>query len=170
MFAIVKNKSIQSMLQSGSAFIHNDVQYPANWINIATPEQKAVIGLVDVVRASRPDDRFYWVGESEPAYNEDTNQVEIGYVATPKDLDACKADQIAAVKTGAFSILSPSDYIDVRNLRDPEYKPEWIVWRDAVRAASAAQVAAIEACTSIEELASLPAVVWPSSPDAPAAV
>lgn len=168
MFAIVKNKSIVSMLQAGSAFRHDDLQYPANWINIATPAQKAVIGLVDVVRAERPNDKFYWVAENEPVYNEATNQVEIGYTATPKDLDAAKATAISEVKTGAFAILAPTDYIDIRNLRDPLYKPEWITWRDAVRAASAAQVDAINACTTIEALAALAAVQWPANPDAPA--
>lgn len=168
MFAIVKNKTIVSLLQAGSAFRHDDLQYPANWINIAKPEQKAVIGLVDVVRAERPNDKYYWVTETEPVYNEATNQVEIGYTATPKDLDAAKADAINEVKSGAFAVLAPTDYIDVRNLRDPAYKPEWITWRDAVRAASGAQVEAINACETIEALAALDPVVWPANPDAPA--
>lgn len=170
MFAIVKNKVILSMLQAGSAFMHDEIQYPANWINIASPVEKAVIGLVDVVRAERPDDRFYWVSEGEPTYNEETNQVEIAYVVTPKDLDACKAEQINAVKAAAFTMLAPSDYIDLRNLRDPAYKPEWMTWRDAVRVASGEHVAAINDCTTIEALAALAPVVWPANPDAPAVV
>lgn len=170
MFAIVQNQLIEKILQAGSAFTHDGNQYPANWINIAKPEEKAAIGLVDVVRAERPNDKFYWVAESEPAYNAETNQVEISYTATPKDLDACKSSAVADVKSTAYSLLAPTDYIDLRNLRDATYKLDWMTWRDEVRSASAAATAAIEACTSVDELAALPAVAWPANPDQTPAV
>lgn len=170
MFAIVKNNVIEKLLQAGSAFMHDDGQYPANWINLAKPEEKAAIGMVDVVRSDRPDDRFYWVSESAPVYNAETNQVEVGYEVTAKDLDACKAVATSGVKSAAYALLAPTDYIDIRNLRDATYKPEWMTWRDAVRAAATAASAAIESCADVDALAALPAVEWPANPDQQPAV
>ena len=35
-------------------FTHNDIQYPANWLRLATPEERAAIGVVDLTLAEQP--------------------------------------------------------------------------------------------------------------------
>ena len=45
----------------------------------------------------------------------------------------------------------------------------WSTWRSAIRAEAAAQIAAISACTTIEQLAALPNVSWSKDPNAPVA-
>ena len=36
-------------------FTHEDIQYPANWLRLATPEERAAIGIVDLTLLP-PDD------------------------------------------------------------------------------------------------------------------
>ena len=51
-------------LQPGVAFTHGDIQYPANWLNLSSLEEKQAIGIVEVEEQVRPDDRFYWVTDN----------------------------------------------------------------------------------------------------------
>ncbi len=41
----------------------NGTQYPPQWLNVSTEEQKAAIGITWVADAVRADDRFYWDGD-----------------------------------------------------------------------------------------------------------
>ena len=51
-------------LQPGTAFTHGGIQYPANWLNNASQQEKQAIGITEVTDQSRPDDRFYWVTDN----------------------------------------------------------------------------------------------------------
>jgi hypothetical protein len=65
-----------------------------------------------------------------------------------------------------YTMLQPIDYIDIRNLRDPEYKVDWMTWRESVRTYSASTVTSIEACTTVDELANIVTNLdWPKDPD-----
>ena len=68
-------------IQDGAPFTVNGTSYPAGWLNAASAEEKAAVGLVEVtVVGQREDDRFYWVSESL------ADGVQT-YTNTPKDLD-----------------------------------------------------------------------------------
>lgn len=162
MFAIIKDNKIVRMLSAGVAFEYLDMQYSANWLNLSTPEEKAAIGVVDVVRAERPNDKYYWVGEAKPVFNAKESHVVVGYTTTPKDIDQAKADAISELKSMTFCNLASTDYVETRNMRDPTYKPDVIAWRNEVLAACRARVDAITACETIEALAALPAPELPS--------
>ena len=146
-------------ISEGKAFTIDGVQYPSNWLNLSSVADKAAIGLQEVMATNSPlSDKFYWVSSS-------LSGAELTYTNTPKDLDTCKTNEVSATNSAVFSMLSPTDYIDIRNLRDATYKPEWMTWRDTIRTQAQAQVAAINACTTIEELAALPNVEWANNPD-----
>lgn len=50
----------RAYIGQGSAFIIDDTQYPANWIEHASAEEIAALGLVEVVTAGeRRDDRYF---------------------------------------------------------------------------------------------------------------
>ena len=170
-YATKQNKYIVE----GTSFELDEVQYPQNWLNLSTPEEKAALGLQEVITTNEPgDDRFYWVSET-------LDKATLTYVNTPKQLDdseeedesgklvkttGLKTAWTAQVKQTVFTLLSPTDYIDIRNLRDPSYKPEWMTWRESVRAYSAATVTSIAACTTVDELAAVIAGInWPHDPD-----
>jgi hypothetical protein len=148
-------------INEGTTFYIDGKQYPPTWLNQATPEMKAELGLEEVVATNSPfNPVYYWTGET-------LTGATLTYSGTPKDLDAVKASALATIDTQAYSILQPTDYIEVRNLRNPEYKVDWMVWRDGIRATAKASVAAINACTTVDEVAdAVSAVVWGVDPNA----
>lgn len=169
MFAIVQNGQIVQLIPPGTAFELNGVNYPANWCNLSTPAEKTAIGMVDVVYGPAPSETYYWVTEDAPVYNTETAQVDINFTATPKDLDPLKSEQVTATNQAAYNILLPSDWMVVRATEtgtDP-VPADWNTWRQAIRQQAADQVAAINACVDVAQLAALPPVNWLPSPDQP---
>ena len=42
-------------------FTYNDIQYPANWIRLSSPADRAALGMVELPEPPRADERFYYV-------------------------------------------------------------------------------------------------------------
>lgn len=144
-------------------FSHGDLQYPANWIRLASEEDKAAIGLVWEADPVRADDRFYWDGninnpkalEDEVALNVDGQNIydDKGNIVVTKGL---KSQFIAQVKAQAGSLLNATDWKVVRAAEggkalDDETKAA----RTAIRTKSDDFEAQIKACTTVEQLAAL---------------
>jgi hypothetical protein len=166
MFAIVQNGIIIMYLQPGTAWTYNGVQYPPQWIAQATAEQKAELGIVDVVYGPQANQQYYWVGENPPVYNAQTNTVNINYTATPKDLDPLKVQQAAQINQTAYTILLPTDWMVVKAIETQgTVDPDWNTWRQSIRTTADTARAAVEACTTVAELANLPSIQWPLSPE-----
>ena len=114
--------------------------YPSNWLRLSTAEEKAAIGITEVPDPVRADDRFYWNGD----------------INTPKDIDQVKSMLISQVKTTAGTILAQSDWKVIRAAEG--VKPtdaDTLAFRESVRLASNNNEAAINACTTVDELAVL---------------
>lgn len=163
MFAYILNNVFQYFIPAGTGFEINGVQYPANWLNLSTPEEKAAVGIVDVVYGPYPNDQYYWVSQDAPVYADGV--VTVNYTATPKDLADCIKQAVSAINAQAYSILLPTDYIDTRNLRDPNYKIDWMIWRESILNNCRTQISKISACTTVAELAALPSVQWAHDPN-----
>lgn len=148
-------------INEGQAFSIDGVQYPANWLNLSTPEEKTALGLEEVVATNQPfDPRYYWTGET-------LNGAELTYTGIAKDLDDVKTSSISQIKQTTYAILQPTDYIDTRNLRDPSYKPEWMTWRESVLTTAATSTAAINAAEDVDGVATVVNdIVWPQDPNA----
>jgi len=130
-------------LPVGVAFTHNDIQYPANWLQLSTAEEKAAIGITEEDDPATFDDRFYWSA------------------GNPKDLAVIKANLVSQVKATAASLLTPTDWKVVR------YAETGIAidtatseYRAAVRTASNTNESAINACVTVDEIANLQ-LIWP---------
>ena len=166
MFAYIKDSTFQYFIPQGTAFEIDGIQYPANWLNLSTPEEKAAVGIVDVVYGEYPNDQYYWVSQDAPVYA--NGVVTVNYTATPKDLLTLQNSAVTAVQQQAYSILLPSDWMVVKGIETKAAVPtNWNDWRQQIRTQAAAQVAAITACTSVEELAKLPQVQWALDPNQP---
>ena len=164
MFAIISNGVIAMFVAPGTAFEWDGIQYPQNWCNLSTPEEKAAIGMVDVVYGAYPNDQYYWVSQDEPIYIDSV--VQINYTATPKDLFTLQNDAVTAVQQQAYTILVPSDWRVVKGYETKSAIPtDWNTWRQEIRTQCEAQVAAITACTTVDELAALPSVEWAHDPN-----
>lgn len=171
MFAIVKDNQIVKFIQPNTVFVVDWVEYPADWIANASQQSKDAIGLVDVVYGNRNDERFYWVTQDDPVYNASSNVVEINYTNTPKDLDSVKSVMISQTNQSAYTILLPSDWMVVKALEIGGSVPaNWTTWRQTIRTEAADYCAAINACSSMEQLEQLPALQWARSPNDPAPV
>jgi len=113
-------------------------QYPANWLNLSSAEEKAAIGITEVTDPASYDDRFYWG------------------VDNPKDIDQVKAMLVSQSKTIAGSMLSQTDWKIIRAAEtNVPASAEVLAERAAIRTASNDNEIAINSCTSVDELAIL---------------
>lgn len=147
-------------INEGSAFTVDDVQYPANWLNLSSPEDKSALGLEEVVDANSPaDDRFCWVSETLTGATRT-------YTNTPKDLEPLKLSAIDKINNDVWQLLLPSDYVDSRKANDPDFVPpaQWLTWRASVRSVAKTATTAIKAVTTVEELIPLTQVNFPLDP------
>lgn len=164
MFAIIQNNLIALLVPTGTAFEWDGISYPQNWCNLSNPEEKAAIGMVDVIYGVPANDQYYWVGQDEPVYKDGV--VVINYTAKAKDLAPSLTSALAALSTTAWTILSPSDWMVTKAVETSTLiPPAWNTWRAQIRLQAQNQREAINACTTIAQLAALPPVVWELDPD-----
>ena len=136
-----------------TSFTHADIQYPANWLRHASADEKAAIGISEIVEQPRPDERFFWV----------TDNGDGTFSATPKDLDSKKAELIAQVKASAGCLLAATDWKVVRASEiGKAVDAETLDYRVSVRAASDAHESAITAAADIAALSGL-SYEWPKT-------
>lgn len=154
------NAEHNQYVNEGSAFTLGDVAYPANWLNLASAEDKAAIGLVEVTVIGAPaDDRYYWVSEQ-------LDGATLTYVNTPKDLDSLKANATAQINETAHLILSPSDYMTIKQIETGTPMADaWKVWRESIRATASSAKAAVAAAADIDALIVATQIKWPNDPN-----
>ena len=117
------------------AFTHAGIQYPANWLRLATLAEKQAIGITESADPATYDQRFYWGVDNpkqlndQPAVDEDGN--DLGYTQTGlKTLWSDTQSQIAA------SLLAPSDWRIIKAKETGTNIPSaWKTYRAAVRTA-----------------------------------
>ena len=158
-------------------FTANEIQYPANWLRLATEAEKLAIGITEVADAVRADDRFYWDGNiANPKALEDKEEVDQdGNPMFVKVLDntdplnpvmidsterlvtkGLKSNFVAQVKQTAGSILAQTDWMFIRKAeRDVAIPTATVAYRASVIAKAEELEASITACTTVEQLASL---------------
>ena len=166
MFALVQNGIIQFLINPGIPFSWNGVDYPGNWIQLADQQQRDSIGICDVVYGPQENDKYYWIQQNAPVYNAETNQVDITFTCTPKDLTQIKSNAFNQVNQIAYSILFPTDWMVVKSVEtSTPISPDWNTWRASIRATAdqtrtavtgAANVAAVQTIMS--------SIVWAKSP------
>ena len=171
MFAIVQNGIIMMLVQPGVAFEWDGNFYPANWCNVSTPEEKASIGMVDVVYGAQANDQYYWVTQDSPVYNSETNQVDINFTNTPKDLTGVKTSAVSQVNSTAYSILLPTDWMVVKAVETSTTVPaDWNTWRESIRTTAATATTSIDSAVDVDAVETvMQNIVWPKDPDQVAA-
>ena len=79
-------------------FTHNGIQYPNNWLRLASSKDRSAIGITEVADPEPYDDRFYWGLDN------------------PKDLEGLKAYWISQIKDTAGKLLAETDWMIVRKM------------------------------------------------------
>lgn len=137
-------------------FTWDEVQYPANWLRLSTPEEKNALGIQEVPEPPVFDQRFWWGytegGELIPKQLEDeTTTDEAGNTVSTTGLKTLWRQQTAQT---CGSLLAPTDWYVVREADTGLAAPVEIrSWRQQLRDAAAAKQAAIAAVSSVDELA-----------------
>jgi hypothetical protein len=163
-------------IQLDTPFTHDDIQYPANWIRLASEEDKEAIGLVWEADPVRADDRYYWNGDiNNPKALEDKEESDqdgnplyvkvLGVVdGKPAMVDSdkrlvtkgLKSNFIAQIKTTAGSILAQTDWMVIRKAeRNVDIPTAVATYRASVVAKSEELETAISAVTTVEQLIAL---------------
>ena len=133
-------------IEPGKGWIDdNGVRHPSNW-NIWSSDEKAKYNIKEIIEDSPPDSRLYtWVMDSEGKIT-----------STAKDLDALKIQIKKDIQDQQFSKLSVSDWAYIRHYDTGKDVPSNIeTWRNAIRAKATEMENAIDACSSVEDIAKL---------------
>jgi hypothetical protein len=118
-------------------FTANDVSYPANWLRLASPEEREAVGITEVPDVDQAyDQRFYWG------------------VGLPKDHAELVTQWVGQVKQTAGSLLSQTDWYITRASETGLAAPQSVLTRRTeVRALSNQKEAFLEATATTDELA-----------------
>lgn len=129
-----------------TAFTTEDgTQYPSNWLRLASPEERAAIGITEEADPATWDDRFYWG------------------VGNPKDLEQLKTQWSAQIKDTTNKLLAATDWMVIRKAeRDVAIPAETVTYRAAVLAECDRLLAAIDGATDVDALVEVIAAQdWP---------
>ena len=135
-------------------FEHNQISYPANWLRLASTEEREAIGITEQPDPAPYDQRFYWGPD------------------LPKDHAQLVEQWTQQTRHTANTLLAPTDWIIIREADNgKEADPLIKVWRQDVRFAAGEKITAIGATLDTPELAAYITgpdyPVWPSDPYAP---
>ena len=118
-----------------TGFTHNGIQYPNNWLRLASSADRSAIGITEVADPEPYDDRFYWG------------------VDNPKDLDGLKTLCISQFKDTAGQLLAQTDWMIVRKMeRSIDVPDETATYRASVVAECARLETAITSATDVAAL------------------
>lgn len=148
-------------INEGTQFTIDGVTYPPQWLNQSTPEQKAALGLEEVVAQNQPyNPVYYWTGEV-------LDKATLTYTGTPKDLADVQKQAVAQVNQTAYTLLFPSDWMVVKAMEtSTSVATDWNTWRASIRHTAADTVTAINAATDVDAVANVMAnIVWANDPN-----
>jgi hypothetical protein len=167
MFLLNGNK-----LAEGTSFYDaNGTQYPPQWLNVSTDEQKAAIGITWVADPIRADDRFYWDGninnpkaledkletkeDGTPLYKQVYDKATESMVDTTEQVvtKGLKSQFVAQVKDTAGKLLNATDWYVIRKAeRAIDIPSEVALKRTQIITESNRLETDIQASTTVEAL------------------
>jgi len=146
-------------------------RYPANWIRLASPAERAVIGITEAPDPEVYDQRFYW-GPNNPKLLDDREEVDengnplwekvLGEVdGKPAMVDSnkrlvtkgLKSQWVAQVKDTAGKLLAQTDWMVTRKVeRNIDIPASVVTKRAAIVAECDRLETAIKACADVPAL------------------
>ena len=139
-------------LAEGTTFYDaNGTQYPPQWLNTSTEEEKNAIGITWVADPVCADDRFYWDGNIDnPKELEDVTETVEGKEYITKGL---KSQFVAQIKDTAGKLLNATDWYVIRKAeRNVEIPSEVALKRTQIVTESNRLETDINASTTAEAL------------------
>lgn len=162
----------QKPLAIDVAFTSGGIQYPANWLRLASLAERSAIGITEVADEDTSfDSRYYWSRgnakalEDREESDQDGNPLfvkvlgevngEPAMVDTTERLvtKGLKSTMIAQVKTTAGSLLAQTDWMVIRKAERDVVIPSGVVAKRAAIVAEADRLeTAIAAVANVEAL------------------
>jgi len=157
-------------LQEGTAFKDAEGnQYPQNWLNLSTEEEKNAIGITWVADPAPVDTRFYWdtnlpkaledkletKEDGSPLYKQVYDKATESMVDTTEQVvtKGLKTQYVAQVKDTAGKLLNTTDWYVIRKAeRNVEVPSEVALKRTQVVAEANRLETDIQASTTVEQL------------------
>ena len=134
-------------LRQGRPFTHNGIQYPGNWLNLTSADEKAAIGITWEADPAPFNSKFYFSADN------------------PRDVADVKPGMLAEQDTTAHSLLTPTDWYIVRKSETNTAIPVGITsFRTEVRDTCEARKVAINGAADIPALvgvATYSGMSWP---------
>ena len=143
------------------AFSHNDINYPANWLRLASKTEKEAIGITEEADAPTYDSRFYWGDGTAKALDDVNEKDKDGNLLKDENGNqvvtlGVKSVLKAQEKTTAGSLLAEYDWYVVRKAEKGTSIPSSIsTYRDGVRTACDTREKEIDACSDTAALVTL---------------
>ena len=143
------------------AFSHNDINYPANWLRLASKTEKEAIGITEEEDPKTYDSRFYWGDGTAKAVDDVDAKDKDGNLLKNEDgsqmvIQGVKTVLKAQEKATAGSLLAKYDWYVVRKAEKDISIPSAIsTFRDGVRTACDTREKEIDACSDTAALVTL---------------
>jgi len=148
------------------AFSHNDINYPANWLRLASKTEKEAIGITEVADDPVYDSRFYWGDGTAKALDDVNAKDEDGILLKNSDgsqmiIQGVKSVLKAQEKATAGSLLARYDWYVVRKAEKDTAIPSAITtYRDGVRTACNTRETEIDNCADTAALVTLYGAIY----------
>jgi len=160
-------------------------QYPANWLRLATADEKKAIGITEVADDATYDQRFYWSASKAKDLADSNAKDADGNLV--KDADGnqvinkgLKTRWVEMQKETAGSLLAKYDWYVTRKAEKGTAIPAAIVtYRDGIRTTCKTREDEINACSDVAALKKLidgtydkdgkrtaGITLWPTDPNA----
>jgi len=143
------------------AFSHNDINYPANWLRLASKTEKEAIGITEEEDPKTYDSRFYWNDGTARALDDVNEKDKDGNLLKDENGNQVVTLGVKSVlktqeKTTAGSLLARYDWYVVRKAEKGTAIPSAIqTFRDGVRTACDTREKEIDACSDTAALVTL---------------
>ena len=150
-------------------FTVDGVQYPSNWLRMASEADKAALGITWEADPAPVDYRFYWSEGNPKALEDKEESDENGNPLYVQEYDAAtesmvntterlvakglKSQWVAQVKDTAGKMLAATDWMVIRKAERDVAIPEAVAAQRAAIVAEADRLeAAINLCENVEQL------------------
>ena len=159
MWALIVDGSINKIFKVPTAFKHptTGIQYPRNWLNLATDSEKTSVGFIEVTYSGTHKSPDYYDNiESAPVYDASKGTVVITKSSTAKDLATLKSSKKQSASGTAYGNILPTDWYVVRKSENSTAIPAKIsAYRTATRLVCNSLCTAIDNASDVDALAAL---------------
>ena len=143
------------------AFSHNDINYPANWLRLASLDEKTAIGITEVDDDPVYDNRFYWGDGTAKALDDVNATDDNGDLLKNEDGSQLVIQGVKSVLKGkekdiAKSLLAIYDWQVVRKAeKGTAMDSDVVTFRDGIRTAYTTRKTEIDNCSDTAALVTL---------------